>query len=183
MEDRDRLLVLGMGRISGPLIAKATEIYHVTIAGEEIDKIKARAKGVDNVTYAQVDVRDFDHLSALMTDYKLAVSYVPPDLHHHVLKAGLAANTHVVTPSYIYPEMEVYHEEAKAKDLVFLNGMGADPGLDILYTCKIKNEVESQGGKIIGYESWIGGIPDASSATNPLGFKIGWSTPTIFRNC
>ena len=45
MEDRERILVLGMGRISGALIKYLTESgkYHVTIAGEEIDKIKKRA--------------------------------------------------------------------------------------------------------------------------------------------
>ena len=68
MEDRERILVLGMGRISGALIKYLTESgkYHVTIAGEEIDKIKQRALQDENTTFAQLDVTNFDHLSQLM---------------------------------------------------------------------------------------------------------------------
>jgi saccharopine dehydrogenase-like NADP-dependent oxidoreductase len=57
--------------------------------------------------------------------------------------------------------MEKMHEEAKKKGLIFLNECGLDPGIDIMSTMKVKDEAEGQGFKIVGYESYCGGIPVA----------------------
>lgn len=65
------------------------------------------------------------------------------------------------TSSYISPDMEKMHEEAKRKGLVFLNEVGLDPGIDIMGTMKVKNDVEAAGGKVVSYESYCGGLPVA----------------------
>jgi saccharopine dehydrogenase-like NADP-dependent oxidoreductase len=71
--------------------------------------------------------------------------------------------------------MEKMHEEAKKKGLIFLNECGLDPGIDIMSTMKVKDEAEAQGYKIVGYESYCGGIPVAEQADNPLGYKFSWN--------
>lgn len=46
---------------------------------------------------------------------------------------------------------------------------------------KIVHEVELQGGKIIEYESWCGGLPSPTDCDNPLGYKFTWSPIGAFR--
>lgn len=55
--------------------------------------------------------------------------------------------------------MKSLNEEVKAKDLIFLNELGLDPGIDHLATMKIIDEVAKENGKIVEYESWCGGLP------------------------
>lgn len=97
-----------------------------------------------------------------------------------VAKPCIEAGKHLVTASYISPEMRALHEEVKSKDLIFFNEVGLDPGIDIMSTMKVKDEVESRGGKIIGYESWCGGLPDALYADNPLAYKFSWAPQAVF---
>lgn len=53
--------------------------------------------------------------------------------------------------------------------------MGLDPGIDILGTMKVVHEAQAQGHKVVGYESYCGGIPVAEQANNPLGYKFSWN--------
>lgn len=71
--------------------------------------------------------------------------------------------------------MEKIHEQVKAKDLVFLNECGLDPGIDIMSTMKVKDEAEAAGYRIVSYESYCGGLPVAEQADNPLGYKFSWN--------
>lgn len=40
---------------------------------------------------------------------------------------------------------------------------------------KIVHDTEQQGGKIVEYESWCGGLPSPQFCDNPLGYKFSWS--------
>jgi saccharopine dehydrogenase-like NADP-dependent oxidoreductase len=42
----------------------------------------------------------------LVKPYKVVISYIPAFLHLHVAKACLAQGIHLVTSSYISPEMK-----------------------------------------------------------------------------
>lgn len=90
-------------------------------------------------------------------------------------------NKNLVTASYVSPEMKALDEEARSKDLIFLNELGLDPGIDHLATMKIVHETEKEGGKILEYESWCGGLPSPDSCDNPLGYKFTWSPIGAFR--
>lgn len=46
---------------------------------------------------------------------------------------------------------------------------------------KIVNDVHNQGGKIIEYQSWCGGLPSPADCNNPLGYKFTWSPIGAFR--
>lgn len=77
--------------------------------------------------------------------------------------------------------MKELNDPVKAKNLIFLNELGLDPGIDHLATMKIIHETEKAGGKIIEYESWCGGLPSPDFCDNPLGYKFSWSPIGAFR--
>ena len=86
-----------------------------------------------------------------------------------------------MTASYISPTMASFDKEAKEKGLVFLNSVGLDPGIDIMSTMKVKDDVQKMGGKIIKYESWCGGLPAAEDSDNPLLYKFSWDPKAVFK--
>jgi saccharopine dehydrogenase-like NADP-dependent oxidoreductase len=47
----------------------------------------------------------------------------------------------MVTAQYLFDELKVMDSEVKKKDLIFLNEIGLDPGLDHLATIKIRDMV------------------------------------------
>jgi saccharopine dehydrogenase (NADP+, L-glutamate forming) len=49
-------------------------------------------------------------------------------------------------------------------------------GIDHLYAVKTINEVHREGGKIIEFKSYCGGLPAAEDSDNPLGYKFSWSS-------
>jgi len=67
---------------------------------------------------------------------------LPPFLHMKIAKPCLEAGKNMVTASYISPEMRALDEEVKSKNLIFFNEIGLDPGIDIMSTMKVKDEVE-----------------------------------------
>ena len=77
--------------------------------------------------------------------------------------------------------MNQLNEKVKAKNLIFLNQLGLDPGIDHLATMKIIHEVQKDGGKILEYQSWCGGLPSPDFCDNPLGYKFTWSPIGAFR--
>jgi len=57
-----------------------------------------------------------------------------------------------------------------------MNEIGLDPGIDHLFALKTINEVHADGGKIISFISYCGGLPAPECSNNPLGYKFSWSS-------
>ncbi len=70
----------------------------------------------------------------------MVISFVPPTMHMPVATSCLKLSKHLVTSSYISPEMESMDAAVKSKNLIFLNECGLDPGIDIMSTMKVVHE-------------------------------------------
>eukprot|EP00331_Platyophrya_macrostoma_P034960 CAMPEP_0176447832 /NCGR_PEP_ID=MMETSP0127-20121128/25312_1 /TAXON_ID=938130 /ORGANISM="Platyophrya macrostoma, Strain WH" /LENGTH=488 /DNA_ID=CAMNT_0017834445 /DNA_START=26 /DNA_END=1492 /DNA_ORIENTATION=- len=172
-----RVLLLGSGYMSesvADFILRRPE-NHVLIASDKLHEAKAVAEKFKRCEYTQLDVTNQKELLPLVEKSDIVISYVPAFLHPHVLKACLTAKKHMITASYVSPDMAAAHEEAKSKGLVFLNELGVDPGIDHMATMKIVDEVHEKGGKILEFYSYCGGLPSPQDCDNPLGYKFSWS--------
>jgi hypothetical protein len=69
-------------------------------------------------------------------------------LHPAVVKSAIKGKTHVVTTSYLSPEIRKLGDEAKKAGIVVMNEIGLDPGIDHLYAIKAITEVHEKGGKV-----------------------------------
>lgn len=122
-----------------------------------------------------LDIMDYQMVKDTVRGHNLVISFIPPFMHMHVMKPCLEEGVNVVTSSYISPEMMSLDSAIKAKGLIFLNECGLDPGIDIMGTMKVVHEAHENGLKVVGYESYCGGIPVAEQADNPLGYKFSWN--------
>lgn len=110
-----------------------------------------------------------------MKNTDVVMSLLPATMHVPVAKECLKQNKHLVTASYVSPEMQELDAQAKNQGVALLNEMGLDPGIDHMMIMQTVHNVLARGGKVTGLQSVCGGLPDVSAANNPFLYKFSWS--------
>ncbi|MCW8818572.1 MAG: saccharopine dehydrogenase NADP-binding domain-containing protein [Ignavibacteriaceae bacterium] len=171
------ILVLGAGLVSKPgvtYLLKQKNIS-VTVASRTVSKAENLIKGFTNGKAVQLNVENKEQLAQLIKANDVIVSLLPWVHHLKVAKLCLEHNKHMATTSYVSDDMKKLDNEAKSKNLLFLNEIGVDPGIDHMSAMKIINEVYENGGKVVHFYSYCGGLPAPEDNDNPFGYKFSWS--------
>jgi len=172
-----KILVLGAGLVSRPgvhYLLNQTEL-EVTVASRTVSKAEELVKGFPNGKAKQVNVEDHDALAALIKENDIVISLLPWIHHMKVAKLCVEFGKHMVTTSYVSPAMKELDSKVREKGLLFLNEIGVDPGIDHMSAMKIIDEIEKEGGKILHFYSYCGGLPAPQHNDNPFGYKFSWS--------
>jgi len=172
-----KVLVLGAGLVSRPgvhYLLKQKNIQ-VTVASRTVSKAEELVKGFANGKAVQVNVENKDELAKLIKEHDIAISLLPWTHHLIVAELCIEHGKHMVTTSYVSPAMKALDEKVRAKNLLFLNEIGVDPGIDHMSAMKIIHEVEAEGGKVLHFYSYCGGLPAPKDNDNPFGYKFSWS--------
>ena len=171
------ILVLGSGFVSKPGIKYllSQNEFFITVASLSIKYISEIMKEQRNGIAVQLDVNNTDKLIDLIKKNDIVISLLPWTFHIDVAKLCIEYNTHLVTTSYVSADMRSLDSKVKNKNLLFLNEMGIDPGIDHMSAMKIINEVHQDGGKILHFYSFCGGLPAPEHNNNPFGYKFSWS--------
>jgi spermidine synthase len=173
---KKKVLLLGSGLVAGPAADYITKQNHeLTVACRTYETAEKLASKLRNATPMSVDVSSDDALRQAIKGHDVVVSLVPYTHHAAVMKAALAEKCHVVTTSYINPQMRALEQEFKDAGLICFNEIGVDPGVDHLWAIKTIDEVHQKGGKIKSFYSYCGGLPEPKAADNALGYKFSWS--------
>ncbi|MCP5104623.1 MAG: saccharopine dehydrogenase [bacterium] len=177
MNTLKKILVLGSGMVSRPgvhyLLKQGTLL--VTVASNELDVAQRLVNGFDNGKALFIDVQDKATLSALIKEHDIIVSLLPWVFHVQVAELCLEFNKHMATTSYVSEGMRKLDGAVREKDLLFLNEIGVDPGIDHMSAMKIIDEVKAEGGKVRHFYSYCGGLPAPDDNDNPFGYKFSWS--------
>lgn len=178
-----QILVIGAGLVAKPAVDYLLNQpdFHVTMADQVIDKARDLIGGRPNCIAVSLDVSDAAALNRAVSAADVVVSLTPWVLHPVIADACLSAGTHLVTASYVKPPMKALHEAAAEKGLIFLNEMGVDPGIDHMAAMKIIHQVRDNGGTIVGFSSYCGGLPAPEHNTNPFGYKFSWSPAGVMQ--
>lgn len=172
-----KVLVLGAGLVSRPgvhYLLKQKNIQ-VTVASRTVSKAEELVKGFSDGKAVQVNVENKDELAKLIKDHDIAISLLPWTHHLIVAELCIEHGKHMVTTSYVSPAMKDLDEKVSAKKLLFLNEIGVDPGIDHMSAMKIIHDVEAEGGKVLHFYSYCGGLPAPKDNDNPFGYKFSWS--------
>ncbi|MCP4213130.1 MAG: saccharopine dehydrogenase, partial [bacterium] len=170
-------LVLGSGLVSRPGIhyLLARKDFHITVASNELDVAQELVKGFGNGQAVYLDVKAEDGLENLVKDNDIIVSLLPWVFHVQVAELCLKYNKHMATASYVSDGMRKLDDAAREKGLLFLNEIGVDPGIDHMSAMKIIDEIAEEGGKVLHFYSFCGGLPAGDNNDNPFGYKFSWS--------
>jgi saccharopine dehydrogenase-like NADP-dependent oxidoreductase len=169
----------GTGLSSGPGLRRLLHNGHKVIVWNRTVE-NARA-AVGNLAK---DVRRYslDALTAALQPGDLAVSMLPADQHVSIAKVCLAKAAHFVSSSYIAPEMRALEPEFRAKNLVSINEVGLDPGIDHLMAhdlvARYRRSNALHPESILSFTSYCGGVP---KIPNPFKYKFSWAPVGVLK--
>lgn len=172
----NKVLILGSGLVAKPMVEYLLNHgFRIVIASP----MKGRADEMiaGNPMGASVDwsMDDPETLEMLVAGNDIVVSLLPYKFHPQVASLCLRQGKHLVTTSYIKPEMQGFHEAAGKAGILFMNECGLDPGIDHMTAMKIIDFIHSAGGRILEFYSICGALPAPEAADNPMKYKFTWS--------
>jgi saccharopine dehydrogenase (NADP+, L-glutamate forming)/spermidine synthase len=147
----------------------------VTVGDMELEKAKALVGTRANGRALLLNLKDRAGLNRAVADADVVVSLVPYTFHPLVAETCIALRRNMVTTSYVGEAMRALDEKARAAGIVILNEVGLDPGIDHMEAMRIIHAVKNEGGKILGFTSYCGGLPAPEANDNPFGYKFSWS--------
>ncbi|KAJ3253278.1 hypothetical protein HK103_000772 [Boothiomyces macroporosus] len=178
MSSQKKILFLGSGYVAGPcfrvLLTRPENV--ITVACRHIQTAQNLCNGHGNTRAISLDVSNQQALEEQVSQHDLVISLIPYTLHAKVIQAAIKYKKHVVTTSYISPAMQELHQQAVDAGITVFNEVGVDPGIDHLYAIKMITQVHNEGGKVVGFYSYCGGLPAPEDSNNPLGYKFSWSS-------
>jgi len=185
-QGKKRVLLLGSGLVSRPFVDQICTRSDVEciVASNMINEANALVASHSNAKAVQLDVSDSNSLGSLIEEADVVVSLLPPPFHPTIARQCLERNTHLVTASYISPEMRALDADAKSKNVILLSEIGLDPGLDHCSAIALLNQVTSSHQTPLSFTSFCGGLPAAENTpSTPTGlqYKFSWSPLGVLR--
>ncbi|RKN83193.1 saccharopine dehydrogenase family protein [Ulvibacterium marinum] len=179
-----KILIIGAGKSTAYLLdylleKAVSQKLHITIGDLNPDSISKSVKEHPSCTIIQLDIFREDDRKRVIEDSDIVVSMLPARMHNNVAKDCLAFGKHLVTASYISPEIRALHKKVKEKGLVFMNEMGLDPGIDHMSAMQVIDRIRQKGGKMLLFESFTGGLVAPESDTNLWNYKFTWNPRNV----
>ncbi|WP_343589418.1 saccharopine dehydrogenase C-terminal domain-containing protein [Flavobacterium sp.] len=178
------ILIFGAGRSASSLIryllSKSNEEQlHLTVADLSLHLAKAKTQNHPNATPLALDIFNADERRKAIANASIVISMLPAHLHIEIAKDCLEFKKHLVTASYISDAMQALNEEAIKNNLIFMNEIGLDPGIDHMSAMKVIDEIRSKGGKMLLFESFCGGLVAPESDNNLWNYKFTWAPRNV----
>ena len=173
-----KFLVLGGGMVVKPLVKYllGKEDTEVTVATRTVSKAESMVAGSgDRGKAVAWTVDRMDELRDMVENSDVVISMLPYKYHVDIAKVCLEKGKHLITTSYVKPEMQALDEEARNAGLVFLNELGLDPGIDHMIAMEAIHKIEGENGKVTQFYSYCGALPAPDFADNPFKYKFSWS--------
>ncbi|RVU91068.1 saccharopine dehydrogenase family protein [Flavobacterium columnare] len=178
------VLIIGAGRSASSLIKyllekSESEDLHLTIGDLSLELAQRKTLGHKNATPIALDIHNTNQRQTEIQKADIVISMLPAHMHAEVAKDCILYKKHMVTASYISDAMQALDEQAKENGLVFMNEVGLDPGIDHMSAMKVLDEIRDQGGKIILFESFCGGLVAPESDNNLWNYKFTWAPRNV----
>ena len=179
-----QIFVIGAGRTATALIDyllknAAKENWTITVGDFDYDLAAQKTLNYSSARAIKFNALDDKQRSEEISNADIAISFLPPSMHEIIAKECLKHKTHLVTASYVSPEMMSLDEDVKENGLIFLNEMGLDPGIDHMDAMHLKEKVESEDGKVISLKSFCGALVAPEYDDNPWHYKFTWSPMNV----
>ena len=178
------ILIIGAGKSASTLIQyllnkSDAENLHLTIGDLSLALAQKKTHNHKNATAIAFDVFNELQRKTEIQKADIVISMLPAHLHIEAAKDCITYKKHMVTASYISDAMQDLDDEAKANNLVFMNEIGLDPGVDHMSAMKVIDEIKEKGGKMILFESFCGGIVAPESDNNLWNYKFTWAPRNV----
>lgn len=175
---RKRVLLAGSGMVTQPLVdylARHSKGTEITVASNQLQQARQLARQFPSTQAALLDLSSQSSVDSLVADHDVVVSLVPASLHPQLAETAIRHGKHMVTASYISPQMQGLDSRAREANVTVINEIGLDPGIDHVSAMKIIDEAKAKGSRVRSFISWCGGLTAPEDSGNQLGYKFSWS--------
>ena len=178
------ILIIGAGRSASSLIQylinkSEKERLHLIIGDLSLTLAQKKTNNHPNATPIALDVFDPIQRKQAIQKADIVISMLPAHLHIEVARDCIVCKKHMVTASYVSDAMLELDASAKENNLVFMNEVGLDPGIDHMSAMKVIDEIRAKGGKMLLFESFCGGLVAPESDTNLWNYKFTWAPRNV----
>lgn len=178
------ILIIGAGKSTAALIKYLSEKsikenLIIQLADKNLAVAENLAKKFTNTEAIELDIFKEKQRQEAIQKASIVVSMLPAMFHTEVAKDCLKFGKNMVTASYVSKEMQALDEEVKAKNLVFMNEIGVDPGIDHMSAMQVIHRIKNQGGKLLLFESFTGGLVAPESDDNLWNYKFTWNPRNV----
>ncbi|WP_297515790.1 saccharopine dehydrogenase C-terminal domain-containing protein [Flavobacterium sp.] len=178
------VLIIGAGRSASSLInylleKSQSQQLHLTIGDLSLELAQRKTRNHPNATAIQLDIQNTAQRQSEVAKADLVISMLPAHMHIEVAKDCILFKKHMVTASYISEAMQALDGEAKAHNLIFMNEIGLDPGIDHMSAMQVIDAIREQGGEMLLFESFCGGLVAPESDTNLWNYKFTWAPRNV----
>jgi saccharopine dehydrogenase (NAD+, L-glutamate forming) len=179
-----KILIIGAGKSSSYLIKylldkSESENLQITIGDLNTENSKKLVGENSKVNIIHLDVFKSDSRSEAVKNSDIVISMLPARFHIEVAKDCVTYKKHMVTASYVSKEMQDLDEDAKANNLIFMNEIGVDPGIDHMSAMQVIDRIRDNGGKVLLFESFTGGLVAPESDDNLWNYKFTWNPRNV----
>ena len=178
------VLIIGAGRSASSLInyllkKSETENLHLVVADLSLALAEKKTQKHPNATAIALDIFNTKERQTAIEKASIVISMLPAHLHIEIAKDCILFKKHLVTASYISDAMQALDQEVKKNNLIFMNEIGLDPGIDHMSAMKVIDEIRSKGGKMLLFESFCGGLVAPESDNNLWNYKFTWAPRNV----
>ena len=178
------ILIIGAGRSASSLIQyllnkSVTENLHLVIGDLSLNLAQKKTNNHPNATAIALDIFDENQRKKAIQIADIVISMLPAHLHIEIAKDCVIYKKHLVTASYVSDAMKELDAAAKENNLIFMNEIGLDPGIDHMSAMKVIDEIKDKGGKMLLFESFCGGLVAPESDTNLWNYKFTWAPRNV----
>ncbi len=179
-----KILVLGAGKSTSYLIDyfldhAVEENLHLTIVDIDPKVIPKSIQNHSACSVIKLDIFNEQERKKAIDASNIVVSMLPAKLHIQVAKDCILFNKHLVTASYVSEEIKALNDLAKEKGLVFMNEIGLDPGIDHMSAMQIIDRIRDEGGEMLLFESFAGGLVAPECDNNLWNYKFTWNPRNV----
>jgi saccharopine dehydrogenase-like NADP-dependent oxidoreductase len=178
------ILIIGSGKSTSYLLKylldkSEKENLFITVGDLNIDNVNTLIGNHPNAKSLTLDVFDTTSRTAAIKKSDIVISMLPAHLHIEVAKDCVLYKKHMVTASYVSPEIKALDLEAKRNGLIIMNEIGVDPGIDHMSAMKVLDNIREKGGRIILFESFTGGLVAPENDNNLWNYKFTWNPRNV----
>ena len=179
-----KILIVGAGKSTSVLVEyllkKAeTENLQITIGDLIIGSAQKLVGAHPRAHAISLDIFKKEERENAVKEADIVISMLPARFHIEVARDCVRFGKNMVTASYISEEMQQLDAQVKEKGLIFMNEIGVDPGIDHMSAMQVIDRIRDEGGKMLLFESFTGGLVAPESDTNLWNYKFTWNPRNV----
>ena len=179
-----KIFLIGAGLSTSTLIEYIldnSEKYNwkLRIGDMSVETARKKINGHANGELVKFDIYNEEQREVEIKNADIVVSMLPARMHYIVAKCCLKFKKNMITASYVSKEIRDLDEEAKNKGIIILNELGVDPGIDHMSAMSIVDKIKDNGGKLIAFRSYTGGLVAPKHDNNPWNYKFTWNPRNV----